>query len=117
VSPRVRGRKGRKRCFRVERIETQSTAPQVKSYIPFYFDLRTSKVQMAETPDLPIHNKAVENKPIAFNFDGLFGLDEQLEQLLEHITRINEVIDPRSEHYLLARPSPVLLHGPSGTNN
>jgi hypothetical protein len=71
---------------------------------------------MAENSVLPAREKSmpINNKPIEFTFTGLYGLDEQLQQLREHISRINQVIEHQKESIRYIRPSPVLIHGASG---
>jgi hypothetical protein len=122
VSPRQYGRKCRKRRFCVNRIE--ATDPKVseegrdRTYIPYYFHQTTSQIQMAVTSMRPTRDKPtpVDTKPIEFTFSGLYGLDEQLQQLRDHISRINFAIDHQKESARYRRPSPVLIHGVSGEN-
>jgi hypothetical protein len=113
VIPRMNGKKCRKRRFRVEKIEgvesSLSQDQRESSYVPYGFDLVTSHVRMATPSFIP-----VPSKPMEFKFDGLFGLDKQIEQLREHIIVMNEFLDSQKDPDLLDRPSPVLIHGPSG---
>lgn len=89
------------------------------TYIPFYFDIHTSKTQfIGETST----TTALATKAailIEFDFQGLFGLDQQLCQLRNHIAKINRLIEGNTEGKTKAkkyrRHGPLLICGPSGT--
>jgi hypothetical protein len=84
--------------------------------VPYYFHQTASQIQMAKIPSLPVRDQPMptDTKQIEFTFAGLYGLDEQLQQLREHISRVNQVIDNQKESSRYSRPSPVLIHGASG---
>jgi hypothetical protein len=122
VLPYVRGTKGTRRTFRITKIEAQAVSLGAENvYVPYFFDLESSKVLISgnggaqtigssSSPIQPLGNA----KSIQLDFEGLRGLDAQLEKLQNHISKINRLFDKNTKYFKYSQPSPVLIHGPSG---
>ncbi|KAF2424900.1 AAA-domain-containing protein [Tothia fuscella] len=122
VQPWINHIKGMKRRFKIDKIVAQSSPDSENgAYIPYYFNLKNSRVEIAGcfTPivneDFTLPVRSVDaNKSLQFEFEGLKGLDEQLKKLCQHISKINRVLNEHQRCSKYSRPSPVLIHGPSG---
>lgn len=116
VVPRSGGKKGKKVRFQIISIEQANPASTAtrdeRLYVPYYFDARSSKIKIESSDTTPTQKATIT--PIELEFDGLRGLDEQLKQLRSHISRINTIMNEHSPYSRYSRPSPVLIHGPSG---
>ena len=113
ASPRTGSKKGRKRNFLIDQILPQpACVPDEPYMIPHYFD-RNSQVQFREStiPLLPIHPPP----SLEVNFEGLWGLDRQLQQLNHSIRKISEKLIDTSQLRKLNHNKPILVHGPPGT--
>jgi len=111
--PRAGSKKSRKRRFLIDQIlpETEGASGEPNT-IPHYFD-RNSHVQLRDstTPLLRSHPPP----SLEVTFEGLWGLDRQLQQLNHILSKISEKLVDTSQLRKLNHNKPILIHGPPGT--
>jgi len=113
ATPRAGWRRGKKRRFLIDHILPTSPYVSEEPYmIPHFFD-HDSIVQFREAtePLLPLEPL------LSFEiiFEGLWGLDRQLQQINHTIQKVTKRTFDTSQLPKLSRNKPILIHGPPGT--